>query len=202
MTATNPHPLANPLNRQRYAAYEKSVPKQHITHMGDPSKLEVPQSSMTYEQIVEQQHTLTVPYSAPDDLGAVGSVHRFGFLGNSSLFMLYDGSVLDLKTHKVVLDPNIKFKATGYWNDPNAVTSRQHDSEWGKPESIESLLADYDACNGNYDPNLSPESIKYWKMAQEESKKLMQDMTDEQKELMKALENEQFFPLSKLVEER
>lgn len=199
MTATNPHPLANPLNRQKYVAYEMSMPVKPMSHYNDPSKLEVPQSSMSYEQVMEQQRSLTVSYSALDDIGA--NACQFGFLGNSSLFMLHDGSVLDLKTHKIVLDPNVKFKAAGYWNNPNKDVTKQYDAEWHKTPTIESLLANYDASNGNYDPNLSPESIKYWKRAQEESKKLEQNMTDEQKKLMKDLESEEFFPMSRLKEE-
>ena len=198
MTATNPHPLANPLNRQRYAAYEMSMPMKPISYCGDPKNLTVPQSTVSYEQVIAQQKSLTVPYSAPDDIYASSS---FGFLGNSSLFMLHDGSVLDLKTHKIVLDPNIKFKAAGYWNNPSKDISKQYDAEWHHTPTIESLLASYDACDGNYDPNLSPESIKYWKRAREESKKLEQNMTDEQKKLMADLESEQFFPMSKLKEE-
>lgn len=199
MTATNPHPLANPLNRQRYTAYEMTKPSKPLSHCNDPSKLIVPQSTMSYEQVIEQQKSLTVPYSAPDDIGA--SSCSFGFLGSSSLFMLHDGSVLDLKTHKIVLDPNIKFKANGYWSNPSKDISKHYDAEWQNTPTIESLLADYNASNGNYDPNLSPESIKYWKRAQEESKKLEQNMTYEQKKLMKELETEQFFPMSKLKEE-
>ena len=196
MTATNPHPFANPLNRQRYAAYEKTCLKPYIHPCSDPSKLSVPQSSMTYEQIVEQQKSLTVPDSASNSTS--NNAYAFGFLGNSSLFMLHDGSVIDLKTHKIVLDPNVKFKAAGYWNNPNKDISRHSEVEWGKTPSIESLLADCGSYNGNYDPNLSPESIKYWKLAKEESKKLEQNMTDEQKKLLKDLESEQFFPMSKL----
>lgn len=200
MTATNPHPLANPFNRQRYAMYEMQKPMKPILRCSDPSKLEVPQSSVTYEQALEMQKSLTVPYSAPDDLGATRS-NKFGFIGKSSLFMLHDGSVLDLKSHKIVLDPNIKFKAAGYWNDPNEDVSRDYDAEWHRNETIESLLADYDSRNGNYDPNLSPESIRYWKLAQEESKKLEQNMTDEQKKLMQELKSEKFFPMTRLEDE-
>lgn len=200
MTATNPHPLANPLNRQRYTMYEMQKPMKPISHCNDPSKLEVPQSSVTYEQALEMQKSLTVPYSAPDDLGATKPC-SFGFIGKSSLFMLHDGSVLDLKSHKIVLDPNIKFKAAGYWNDPNETTTTPYESEWHKPETLESLLASYDDQNGNYDPNLSPESIRYWKKAQEESKKLEQNMTDEQKDLIKKLESGEFFPMTRLEDD-
>ena len=202
MTATNPHPLVNPFNRHRYAAYEMQQLAKSVSHCNDPSKLEIPQSSITYEQAIEMQKSLTVPYSAPDDLGATSTIGQFGFIGQSSLFRLHDGSVLDMKTHKIVLDPNIKFKAAGYWNDPSEDTSKRYEAEWHKTETIESLLAQYDSCNGNYDPNLSPESIRYWMKAQEESKKLEQNMTDEQKKLMHELNAEQFFPMTRLKDEK
>ena len=202
MTATNPHPLANPLNRQRYVAYEMQQPMKPISHCSDPSKLEVPQSSVTYEQAIEMQKNLTVPYSAPVNLGAIGASGQFGFIGQSSLFRLHDGSVLDMKTHKIILDPNIRFKASGYWNDPAKDVSQRYEAEWHKTETIESLLAQYDASGGNYDPNLSTESIRYWKKAQEESKQLEQNMTDEQKKLMQELDSEQFFPMTRLKDEK
>jgi len=201
MTATNPHPLANPFNRQRYAEYETCHRPKVVSKCTDPSKLQVPDSSMTYEQVQaarEAQKSLTVPYSASDDIGGAVS---FGFIGNTSLFRLHDGSVLDLKTHKIVLDPSMKFKAAGYWNDPSETRNKLGLGEWGKTESITSLMAQYDAAGGNYDPNLSPESINYWKRAKEESKKLEQNMSDEQKKLLAALDSEQFFPLSRLEEE-
>ena len=198
MTATNPHPLANPLNQRRYASYEMGHDKNIVSHCSDSSKLQVPDSTMSYEQIqaVQQaQRNLTVPYSAADDICTAQSS---GFIGRSSLFRLYDGSILDLKTHKIVLDPNAKFKDAGYWNDPSQVIEKRNLGEWGKTDSIASILAQYDANDGHYDPNLSPESIKYWRKAQEESKKLEQNMTDEQKKLLDALNEEQFFPLSRL----
>ena len=202
MTATNPHPLANPLNRQRYIAYEMCQQPKVITNANDPSELQVPDSSLTYEQVMdkrEEQRSLTVPYSAPDD---IRTVNQFGFIGSTSFFKLHDGSVLDLKTHKIVLDPNAKFKAVGYWSDPNEITEQMGLGDWGKTESIESILSQYDAFGGNYDPNLSPESVNYWNRAREESKKLEQNMTDEQKKLLASLNDEQFFPLSKLKEEK
>ena len=200
MTATNPHPLANPFNRQRYAAYETSQPKKFLAKCNDPSKLELPEPRMSFGQVADAQNSLTVPYSASDDIGC-SSTGAFGFIGTTSLFRLHDGSVVDLKTHKVVLDPNAKFKAAGCWNDPNAVVSRDIRGEWGKTETIESLLNAKESAGECYDPNLDPKSAAYWQKAREESAKLTQNMTDEQKKLLSALETEQFFPLSRLEEE-
>lgn len=201
MTATNPHPLANPLNSDQYAAYETRHMPTAITYCNDPSKLQVPDSSVSYENAHAAHHShdsLTVPYSAVDDIYDRNSA---GFIGHSSFFKLHDGSILDLKTHKIVFDPNTKFKAVGYWNDQAKTIERRCAKDWEKTQTIESILRQYDACGGNYDPNLSPESINYWRRAKEESKKLEQNMTDEQKKLLAALNNEQFFPMSKLEEE-
>ena len=200
MTATNPHPLANPFNQRRYAAYEMPAPKKVITRCSDPSKLTVPQPTMTYDEIIERQRALTVPDTAPVETYAAGGA--FGFINDSSLFRLGDGSVIDIRTRKIVFDPNIKFKAAGYWRDPNETIARQSDMEWGKTPSIDALLASCDSSKGEMnDPNLSPESIKYWQRAREESKKLESSMTDEQKKLLDELNSEQFFPMSRLEEE-
>lgn len=52
-----------------------------------------------------------------------------------------------------------------------------------------------------YDPNLDPASIAYWQRANEESKKLEQNLTDEQKKLIDLLHDGKLFPLTKLVDE-
>ena len=52
-----------------------------------------------------------------------------------------------------------------------------------------------------YDPNLDSKSIEYWKRADEESKKLEQNLTDEQKQLLCDLHAGKMFPMPKLVEE-
>lgn len=53
----------------------------------------------------------------------------------------------------------------------------------------------------HYDPNLDPKSIEYWKRADEESKKLEQNLTDEQKQLLDDLHAGKMFPMPKLVDE-
>ena len=178
MTATNPHPFANPLNQSRFSNYSygqasKEV-RPFVNKTTNPKDLTVPDST-PYEEILARQNAanqLTVPNQ--DIPYYDGPVPAFGFLGNSALFKLSDGSVIDMKKYKVVYDPNIKWKAQGYWNDPNATTKKQDlDKEWGPTETIESLLNKTCNPDGTYnDPNLSPESIRYWKKAEEESKKL------------------------------
>ncbi len=128
-----------------------------------------------------------------------GPQHQFGFIGRSSLFRLADGSMIDFKTKKIVLDPNIKFKAAGYWNDPNSNVGH-YGAEWEKTETIESLMARIGEDGHVEDPNLSPESIRYWKMAKEESEKLEQNLTDEQKAMLDELNSGKILRLTKLVE--
>ena len=206
MTVINPHPLANPLNQSRFRNYEygqKNQSKQTVKTISNPNKLTVPDST-PYNEILARQNSanqLTVPNS--DIPYYNGPIPARGFLGNSSLLKLSDGCILDLKKCKIVYDPNIKWKAQGYWNDPNAVTNRQSDKEWEKTESIESMLNNIGKpTDMNNDPNLSPESIKYWKKAREESQKLEQNLTDEQKALLTSLNSGQMFPLSKLIDEK
>ena len=206
MTATNPHPLANPLNQGRFRNYaygQKHInPKPYVHSASSLKELTVPDST-PYDTILQRQEAarnLTVPNS--DIPYCNGSIPSRGFIGDTTLFKLADGSILDLKTCKIVLDPNIKWKARGYWNDPNANTKDlKLSNEWSPTETIESMLKRI-GNDGTYeDPNLSPESIRYWKIAQEESKKLEQNMTDEQKKLLDALNSGNLFPLSKLIDE-
>ena len=208
MTATNPHPLANPLNQSRFRNFEYGQSqiqqvKPFVKSSSNPKELTVPDST-PYGDILAKQNAakhLTVPNQ--DIPYYDGPIPAYGFLGNSSLLKLSDGCVLDLKKCKIVYDPNIKWKAQGYWNDPNAATNKQSDKEWGKTETIESLLNNIGKpIDMNNDPNLSPESIRYWKKAREESQKLEQNLTDEQKDLLSALNSGEMFPLTKLIEEK
>lgn len=208
MTATNPHPLANPLNQSRFRNYaygKNQLPqaKPFVQPSSNPKELTVPDST-PYGEILAKKNAssqLTVPNQ--DIPYYDGPIPAYGFLGNSSLLKLSDGCVLDLKKCKIVYDPNIKWKAQGYWNDPNAATNKQSSNEWGKTETIESLLNNIGKpTDMNNDPNLSPESIKYWRKAREESQKLEQNLTDEQKDLLTSLNSGQLFPLSKLIDEQ
>ena len=205
MTATNPHPLANPLNHGRYASYEFYNPKAKpfLNKTSDPKSLTVPDAK-PYDPNIGRQPNLTVPnQDVPYFNGPIPATGP-GFIKDSPLFKLMDGSVIDLKTHKIVYDPNKKFKAHRYWNDPNGrIDQPIGANDWGKTETIESLMAKVDNGDGTFaDPNLDPDSIRYWKKANEESKKLAQTLTDEQKTLLDQLQSGQMFPLSKLVDEK
>lgn len=206
MTASNPHPLANPLNQGRFKNCGLESTSSHgfsIGKTGNAKDLTVP-DSMPYSEITARSASSNLTVPNQDVPYCSGPVNISGFLGNSTLLQLSDGSVIDLKKRKIVLDPNIKWKAQGYWNDPNAATKKLNvGKEWGRTESIESLMDRVIKHDGTYyDPNLSPESIKYWQKANEESKKLEQNLTDEQKSLLADLHDGKMFPLSKLVEEK
>ena len=206
MTATNPHPLANPLNQGRfrnYAHWQKPVEvKPFLNTKSSPKELTVPDPTPYAELLAKQNARLTVPNQ--DIPYYDGPIPASGFLGESPLFKLSDGSVVDLKTCKIVFDPSLKWRAKGYWNDPSSTTEEPVSSkEWGPTETIESMLNRIGKPDGTYeDPNLSPDSIRYWKMAEEESKKLEQNLTDEQKSLLADLQAGKMFTPSRLVEER
>lgn len=205
MTVKNPHPLANPLNQSQFRNYEFGQKHESgrfsINRTINPKDLTVPDSTSYTTIIAEQQRQLTVPNQ--DIPYYNGPVPLNGFLGQSTLFKLGDGSVLDMKSCKIVYDPNIKWKAREYWNDPNADNSNpQIDNEWKQDVTIEQMLAGIASQNASYDPNLSPESIEYWKKANEESKKLEQNLTDEQKKLLNDLHCGKMFQLSKLEDEK
>ena len=202
MIATNLHPFANSFNQSRFRNFSYSQPTEPhqfaIHKPTSPKDLTVPEPK-PYDP--DAYRKLTVPNS--DIPYFDGPIPAYGFLGNSSLLKLADGSVIDLKAKKIVYDPNIRWKAQGYWNDPNYTIKRQGDQPWGKNETIEEMLNRIDNGDGTYaDPNMSPESIKYWQKANEESKKLEQNLTDEQKELLSDLHSGKIFPLSKLVDEK
>ena len=200
MTVTNPHPLANPLNQGRFSNFsygQSSVNKQFV-RVASPKDLTVPEAK-PYDPNATSH--LEVPNS--DIPYYNGPVPASGFLGDSSMLKLVDGTVLDLKACKIVYDPNAKWKAKGYWNDPCGTLEKPNgEKEWGATETIESMLANVGKPTSmDNDPNLSPESIRYWKKAAEESKKLEQSLTDEQKSLLADLQAGKMFPLTKLVEE-
>ena len=192
MTFSNPHPLANPLNKHHYGYSVKPV----VTMTHDPKSLTVPQAK-PYDPQYDPKN-LKVPNS--DIPYYNGPVTQHGFIDNTSLFKLMDGSIVDFKTGKIVLDPNKKFKAAGYWNDPNDRIER-HDAQWGKTESIESLMSRIGDDGHIEDPNLSPESIEYWRRATAEAEKCIDAMTDEQKKMLDDVNSGKFFPLTKLVDE-
>lgn len=196
MTTTNPHPLANPFNQRKYQNYNFGRHLDKVISIPtDPRNLTVPEPSFG-----NPSSSLQVPESQP--YYGAPSAGTNGFIGDSSLFQLADGSVIDTKTKKIVHDPNKKFKDQGYWNDPNAETSNNLiDDEWRQEKSIGQMMSELDAIGPGYDPNTTPESSRYWKMAEEESKKLEQNLTDEQKNLLDELNSGKMFPLAKLIDE-
>ena len=79
---------------------------------------------MPYSEVIaSQQRQLTVPNS--DIPYYNGPIPARGFLGNSPLFKLSDGSILDLKKCRVIYDPNKQWQDKGYWNDPCGTVEKQ-----------------------------------------------------------------------------
>ena len=196
MTAINPHPLANPYNTRRYCNFsvDKALNNSYIKFPKDPNKLSVPQSQYSYEDAINYQKSLTVPYQ--DDLPNGDTTCGMGFL-NNSLFRCADGSIINMNTKKIIHDPNSLYKQNGYWANPNEQTTSKSDATWEDTPSIESILNN--ANKYNYDPNLSQYDMQYWEYVNKESKKLEQSMTDDQKHMMDQLNSGEFFKLSRLV---
>ena len=63
MTAVNPHPLANPFNTRRFGNFNvnKALHGGYIKTAVNPKNLIVPQSTYSYEDVVNYQKRLTVP---------------------------------------------------------------------------------------------------------------------------------------------
>ena len=63
MTATNPHPLANPYNTRRFGNFniDKALYGGYINKTSNPSQLTVPQSKYSYEDALNYQKQLTPP---------------------------------------------------------------------------------------------------------------------------------------------
>lgn len=193
MTATNPSPFANPFTQHRPYAGSPA-----ITHTHDAKNLHVPDTTPCTGSIGASR--LTVPNQDVPCSSAPACGH--GFIGSTSLFKLMDGSIVDFKTGKIVLDPNKKFRDAGYWNDPNACTAQAAGlGTWGKSDTIESLMSKIGDDGRVEDPNLSPESIAYWSRARAEAEKCINSMTDEQKQLLDDLDAGKILRLSRLVEE-
>lgn len=75
MTFGNPDPLSNPFNaeaRRLMAGYFRR---------GNPGELTIPQTSLTYDQIMEQRRALTVPDTAAPYRLAVDMTGYFGEWG-------------------------------------------------------------------------------------------------------------------------
>lgn len=71
MTATNPHPLANPLNDRLVGNinWSKMAANRHIkiAKNGSSEDLQVPDPSFSYESYLAQQSQLHVPNQEPDE---------------------------------------------------------------------------------------------------------------------------------------
>lgn len=157
------------------------------------SRLTVPEAK-PYDPSLDPRN-LTVPHKDEPAYGTerIGQ----GFCGNTSFFRCSDGTIVDFKIGKVVYQPN---KQTGYWRDPSKVVGSRKESEWKSTPTIDQIIASAEQMK-NSSPQqfgLSEEDIKYWKIAEEESKKLEQSLTDEQKHLLKDLADGKIFTPSKL----
>ena len=213
MTTTCPNPLANPLNSRRFSnmGIQYGAAQPWLRTSSDPSKLKVPDPTINFEipnqdstfgsMFGQQTNKLTVPNQ---DVPDYSSQNYIGFIGNSSLFKLYDGTILDLEKHVVVKKPSQK-APTGHWSgsgrviDANSLYNtpglQRH------PDDFQSVMTAIESGDMQAAVNVDSRIDPYWKMVKEQSRKLVQNLTDKQKELLRQLDTEQFFPMSKLEEE-
>lgn len=198
MTGSNLHPLANPFNTMKYTNFSiaKAEANGYVKISRDPSKLTVPDTTIDFNQIQQMQKQLTVPHKNEVPYGSE-SMASAGFCRDTSLFKCMDGTVLDVKSGKIVYSPN---KSKTFYGNPNQYINQCTTPEWERTPTIDELLAKVDsyAKTQSSSYTLSKEDIQYWKIAEEESKKLEQSMTDEQKQLLKDLADGKIFTPSKL----
>lgn len=180
------NPLANPFNTRIYGNFNVNAAQtnQYVSFPKDKSNLHVPDAVMPNLIGADQLHTPN--QDVPLGNRNVGN----GFL-NKNLFRCADGTVLDLQNHRVI-DPNLKYKQSGFWNDPN---SRQQDydnsrqADWNDKQ-INRLPGTNDL---GIDPGLSRKDIEYNNYVNRMNQQLSNEMTEYQKKMLSSLEAAGFF---------
>lgn len=201
VTATNPHPLANPLNQARYQNFaygqNKQAFKPYLTHVHDAKSLHVPDAMPANPNLASSSSSnLTVPNSdVPYFNGPVAAYGPLKQMQQTSI-VLPDGSLFDFSSNKIV--DKQQHKPRGCWNDPNQTISMGHDKSWqDKSPSIEQILADKSKEQDMSTPN----DDAYFRYAKKMSKDMQDNMSSSQKQLLDDLESGNIMVLSKLVEE-
>jgi len=166
MTWNSPNPLANPLNQRVYGNYNPDVPKfQRNPNATLPKR--VPPTSREFQ---EQQDSIHVPQS-----------NGVGCRDLGEYFTCADGTILNIRTGKVVTDPRVLMARDGEWNIPS-IERHGATAEWNDAEI--NSLGESDPMS----PVISKEDASYWKMAEEESEKIMSNLNDVQKKMLSDLD--------------
>lgn len=189
MTASNPNPLANPLNDRPFGNvnFGKMAAGFYINRGagGNPKNLTLPESKpVDFNALAEKQSGLTVPNQ---DVPLGDQLRGNGFL-NDNVMRLSDGSVVDFKNRKVFEVPSVP----GYWGNPNASIGHGYvdGMSWNGNER---------KADGQSQIVDDAKSAEYWRNAEIESEKLKTEMTDAQK--AEIAEFESHFPKSRLIDE-
>ena len=178
----SPNPLANPLNTRTYSTGsfvknpEATVP---ASSAFDPSKI----------RVNDNLHV-------PNQIGLNDSI--YGKCGRqvdpNRYFRCADGSILDLKTKRVVSQAEMP-EDPAEWN--SGTIDRRCASDWNDRDIYS--LPDSRYTSGG-DPQISDEDKRYWEMAEKESRKMVDNMNDEQKRLLVSLEHGGITRKSRLVD--
>ena len=182
MTATCPHPLANPFNIQRFTNF-RIADACNGSYFKISKSVELPDSAVSYEQLRDYQESLHVP----DSLTYTGNVTDV----DDDTITCPDGTVLSFKDRKIVGKIS-KDKSLDFAPEAPGTTT------WSADKSFDwSTLSLLEQPDNSLE--LTKADLQYWEYADMMSKKLSADMNMEQVMLLAELSGHGFFD-SKLVE--
>lgn len=201
MTVQNLNPFANAFNTRKFGNFNvnKAESQSYIKIIKNPNDLTVPDSVISHDDIIKYQQQLTVPNQDIPYNSNIQSGN--GFIGNSTLFKLSDGSIIDFKTKRVI---RAAYDNSQYWNDPDSKIKDLNfdtNNSWEKTPAIEDLINSINKTSIQTNNELSEADIRYWQIAYNETKRLEQNLTDEQKQLLNDLNSGKIFPLSRLEDD-
>lgn len=182
MTATCPHPLANPFNTQRFTNF-RIVDACAGSYSKISKSVDLPDSTVTYEQLMDYQKNLHVP----DALTYNGN----GTDVDDDKITCPDGTILSFKDHKIIG----KVSRDGSLDFTSGVPGT---TAWSADKTFDwSTLSLLEQPENSLE--LTKADLEYWEYADMMSKKLSADMSMEQVMLLAELSGHGFFD-TKLVE--
>lgn len=199
MTITNTgfsaSPFANPLNCRQIANYS-------LVGVGLGSK----KSTMrldTKASLPDPKPYQTCNLEVPNQLEASHYGSMIDVIGLQQAFpnlvVCPDGTMIDIKSRKVVIDPNRSRCSSGEWAPTKIVSLFPEQSkDWNA--AVQSQDCCHPLANKDGEKILDDkQSDKYWKSISDEHRKI--DISDEQKQMLKDLEDGNLMKLSRLEDE-
>lgn len=182
MTATCPHPLANPFNTQRFTNF-RIADACDGSYSKISKSVELPDSTVNYEQLRDYQESLHVP----DAL----TYNSNGTDADNDKIICPDGAVLSFKGHKIIGNVS-KDRSLDFASGAPGTTAWSIDKtfDWSTLSLLEQPESSLE---------LTKADLEYWEHADMMSKKLSADMSMEQVMLLAELSGHGFFD-SKLIE--